>query len=97
MPQPGLLPDVMSLSAAAPCEYSMGFKKPRGLLPAFRSASLRSATTDANVGLDALVPSTPWSWPATSMANCTPWVATSGKARPEALKRPWLVLPSVFR
>ena len=92
MPQPGLLPDVMSLSAATPLEYRSGLRKPSCFWPALRSWSLRSATTDANVGLEQLVPSTPCSCPATSITNCTPWVDTSGYPRPDTLQRPLDVL-----
>ena len=48
----------MSLSAATPCVYSMGFRKPRGRRPALKSSSFKSEMTEANVGALALVPDT---------------------------------------
>lgn len=51
-----LLPDLMSVSALFPVEYSHGFRKPIGGLPCTERRSLMSATMLANTGVDALVP-----------------------------------------
>ena len=92
MPQPGLLPDVMSLSAAAPFEYRSGLRKPSGAWPALRRASLRSATTLANVGLDALVPVSA-NGPCASILKKSARAEMSGNARPDALYRPAFSVP----
>ena len=58
MPQPGLFPCVMSLSASFASEYRSGFKNPRGFPPFLKIASFNNATMPATVGLAALVPET---------------------------------------
>ena len=85
------------MNAPAAEEYSSGFRKPRGFFPALSRWSLSSATTLANVGLDALVPDTASNVPAMFTAKFTPCVDTSGYARPEVLNRPAFVFPSALR
>ena len=68
--QPEFEPLVTSLSAALPVEYRNGLRKPSGLLPAARSRSLRSATTEAKVGLAQLVPETASVRPSTTTSSC---------------------------
>ena len=95
--QPGLSPVVMSLRAEAPVEYKKGLRNPRGDLPAATSRSLIRAMTLAKIGLAQLVPATSSpSW-STTISTFSPWALTSGYARPEVLKRPLFVLPSVVR
>ncbi len=89
VPQPGLFPEVMSLkTAAALLLYNSGFRNPSTGFPALRRWSLASATMLAKVGLDALVPPTRKSCPATLTTKFVPWAATSGNPRPEALYKP---------
>ncbi len=57
MPHPGLLPEVISVNAAALAEeYSNGFKNPSFGFPAVSSRSSRRAMMLANVGAAMLVP-----------------------------------------
>lgn len=88
---------MISFSADAPCEYRSGFRNPSEGSPASSRLSFRSATTLANVGVDALVPSTNPNWPEMRVMKSTDWADTSGKPRPEVLKSPALVLPSCVR
>lgn len=89
VPQPGLLPDVMSLKTDdAALLYKSGFSHPSVDLPALSSWSLTSATRLANVGLDALVPPMRNRVPATLTMKFVPCMETSGKPRPDALYRP---------
>ena len=96
VPQPGLSPVVTSLRADAPVEYRKGLRKPKGDFPAATRRSLRRAMTLAKTGLEQLVPSTVPDSPSTMISRSTPWAETSGKARPDALNKPWLVEPSWF-
>lgn len=73
--------------------YKKGFKKPRGLFPALRRASLMREITLAKIGLEQLVPSTSSAEPSTTISRLTPIAATSGKPRPDALYFPLLVVP----
>ena len=77
--------------------YRKGLRKPRGLLPAVRSASLMSEMTEAKMGLAQLVPSTVSVSPSTTMSRLTPMAATSGYARPEVLNLPLFVEPRVVK
>lgn len=95
--QPGFEPAVMSFSALAPVEYSHGFRKPSGGLPAAFRPSLSRAMMLANVGLDALVPETRLNALLTATAKLTPCAETSGYARPLLLKRPLLRSPNLSR
>ena len=95
--QPGFEPEVMSLSADAPVEYRKGLRNPSGLRPAAMRRSLSRAMMLASVGLAQLVPSTPPSWPSTTISKSTPCVAMSGNPRPLALYLPELVEPSWLR
>ena len=56
VPQPWLLPIVMSLKPKVPLEYKRGFKKPRGDFLAWKRASFKRDTNPANAGDDAEVP-----------------------------------------
>lgn len=80
VPQPPLLPDVISFRPAKPLEYKNGFKKPKGDLPAFNRTSLRRATNPANVGEDADVPPIKLVRPPTTTLKKSDCAATSGKA-----------------
>lgn len=53
--QPVLPPLMISLSPCFPAEYSHGFKKPSGGLPAVRRALLSSEIMPAKAGADALL------------------------------------------
>ena len=95
--QPGLLPVVMSLSAAAPVEYKKGLRKPSEGLPAAASSSLRSAMILAKMGEEHDVPATVPAEPPTMISTFSPCAETSGNARPLVLNLPELVLPSAER
>ena len=97
VPQPGLLPDVTSLSAPAPVEYRNGFMKPIAGFPAAMRRSLRSAATLAKSGVLALVPDTGLTAPPMFTWYATPCAATSGYARPAAVNRPAFVSPRMER
>ena len=56
VPQPPLLPTVISFRPLNPLEYRNGFKKPKGDKPAFRRASFNRATIPLKVGAEAEVP-----------------------------------------
>lgn len=66
-------------------------------MPAVRSWSLSSAMTLAKMGLAQLVPATFSAAPATTISTFWPCAETSGKARPEVLNLPELVVPSAVR
>ena len=95
--QPGLEPDVMSLSADLPVEYKKGLRNPSGLLPAALSWSLRSAMTDAKMGEEHDVPATVPVWPPTMISTFSPCAETSGNARPLVLNLPEFIVPSAVR
>lgn len=61
--------------------------------PAFSLASFSSAITLAQVGVDALVPSTKNSWSAIHVKKFTDCAEISGNPRPEVLNSPAFVLP----
>ena len=56
-----------------------------------------SATMLAKIGLAQLVPATLPDWPSHTIVTFSAGAATSGNPREVALKRPALVLPSVFK
>lgn len=56
VPQPGLLPIVISFRPSIPTEYNNGFRNPSGGSPLERRASLSSETIPAKVGAEAEVP-----------------------------------------
>jgi len=80
VPQPALLPDVISFRPAKPLEYKNGFRKPRDGLRAFNRTSLRRATNPANAGEDAEVPPIKAGRPLKIILNRSDCAATSGKA-----------------
>jgi hypothetical protein len=80
---PGLVPSTISFSAPG-FAYSHGLRKPSGGFPAVRSWSLSSATTDANIGVAADVPSSWLCFPGRKIATFCPYADTSGNPRPDA-------------
>ena len=83
VPQPGLLPVVMSLNASgakAWIAYTSGFRNPSGGRPAERRAELSSETKPANVGAAADVPPMSPERPPRKMRKLSAWAATSGMA-----------------
>lgn len=58
VPQPGLLPVVISVKVDPAMEYKNGFRKPRGDFPAPTSWSFMREMILAKMGLEQLVPAT---------------------------------------
>jgi hypothetical protein len=57
VPHPGFgCPPVISFNPRYPVLYNTGFKNPNGDFPFAMRTSFKSATTAANVGVEALVP-----------------------------------------
>ena len=83
VPQPGALPEVMSLKAlgsAAWIAYTSGFRKPSGGRPAESRAELSSETMPAKVGAAADVPPTEMMRPPRKTRKRSACAATSGMA-----------------
>jgi len=78
VPQPWLLPIVMSLKPEIPLEYKRGFKKPRGDFLAWKRASFKRDTNPANAGDDAEVPPMRTGRPLNQIRKRSDWAATSG-------------------
>ncbi len=83
VPQPGLLPVVMSFQASgvnALVAYTSGLRKPSGGRPLERRAELSSETMPATAGAEAEVPPMERMRPLRKMRKKRPWAATSGMA-----------------
>jgi len=80
VPQPGLLPVVISVSPSKPFEYRNGLMKPSVGRPLDSRTSFRRLTKPAKVGDEQDVPSMRKSSPPTKTRKLTPWAETSGKA-----------------
>ena len=78
VPQPALLPTVMSFRPANPLEYRNGFKKPMGDKPAFRRASFNKATIAVKVGDEQEVPPMSSASPFQKILKLSPCAETSG-------------------
>jgi hypothetical protein len=83
---------VVTSFRASALAYSHGLRKPRGGLPAAISLSLIRLMTDAKMGEEHDVPSTPPVEPLETICTFSPWAETSGYPRPVVLKRPLLVV-----
>jgi hypothetical protein len=73
--------------------YQNGLRNPSGLLPVETSASLMSAMTRAEIGLEQLVPSIVPNSPSRTISRFSPIADTSGYARPDVLSFPLCVDP----
>jgi hypothetical protein len=70
---------------------------PKGEFPAAMSWSLSRPMTLAKMGDEHDVPSTPSVVPPETICTFSPCAETSGYPRPDALKRPLLVVPCAVR
>ena len=83
VPQPGLLPTVMSLNtlgSTACSAYTSGLRNPSGGRGAARRAELSRETMPANVGAAAEVPPIETARPERKILKRSAWAATSGMA-----------------
>jgi hypothetical protein len=85
VPQPELVPSVMSLKASG-FWYKIGFKNPRGPdLPAAIRSSMIRLIMEAKMGAEAEVPPLRVLSPLTTTAMLSPLAETSGYPRPDRL------------
>ena len=80
VPQPRLLPSVMSFRPANPLEYRNGFKKPKDERLAFKRAPFNKAIIAVKVGVEAEVPLRSLIFPLKKTWKLVPCAETSGKA-----------------